>query len=91
MEFIVISFFTAVGKLIILCKVFGAGKCVRMQVILDAIFTIAVPMLLIGTFSGAVVAVLSGIWFTCLLWFLSLFVKPVPLFNLRKNKVIKSN
>ena len=81
MEYIIISFLTATGKLIILCKLLGPGRCVKIQVWLDILFTFLVPILLIGTLGGAIIAVLSGIWFTVLLWFLSLFVKPVPLFQ----------
>lgn len=81
MEYIVISFLTALGKLIIICKLLGAAKCVRIQVWLDIFFTLGIPLLLMGTLGGAIIAVLSGIWFTCMLWFLSLFIKPQPLFK----------
>ncbi len=85
MDLIVISFCTAIGKLLVLCKLLGAGRCVRVQVWLDVLFTFGVPILLMGTFGGAVVAVLSGIWFTVMLAFLSLFVKPQPLFKRNKS------
>jgi hypothetical protein len=74
MEFILIAFLTATGKLIILSKMMGLVRMVKYQVLLDIAFTFLVPILFIGTFSGAIVAVLSGIWFSALLWFLSLFV-----------------
>lgn len=74
MEFIIIAFFTALGKLIILSKMMGLVRMVRYQVLLDIAFTFLMPLLFIGTFSGALVAVFSGLWFSAFLWFLSLFV-----------------
>jgi hypothetical protein len=74
MEFIVIAFLTATGKLIVLSKIMGLVRMVKYQVLLDIAFTFLVPVLFIGTFSGAIVAVLSGLWFSVILWFLSLFV-----------------
>lgn len=86
MEFIVISFFTALGKLIVLSKMMGIVRMVKYQVLLDIAFTFLVPILFIGTFSGAIVAVLSGIWFSGILWFLSLFVT-VPIKPKRQRHV----
>lgn len=74
MEFILIAFLTATGKLIVLSKMVGLVRLVKYQVLWDIAFTFLVPILFIGTFSGAIVAVLSGIWFSVILWFLSLFV-----------------
>ncbi len=74
MEFILIAFLTATGKLIVLSKMVGLVRLVKYQVLWDIAFTFLVPILFIGTFSGAIVAVLSGIWFSLILWFLSLFV-----------------
>jgi len=84
MEFILIAFCTALGKLIVLSKTMGLVRMVKYQVLLDIAFTFLVPVLFIGTFSGAIVAVLSGIWFSVILWFLSLFVK-VPV-KAKKNR-----
>lgn len=79
MEFIVLGFFTALGKLLLLCKLIGIGRVVRLEKWLDALFTLVVPIFFIGTFSGALLAVFSGLWFTVLLRLIALFVKPKPL------------
>jgi hypothetical protein len=47
----------------------------RYATIFDVIFTFILPVLFMGTFSGAILAVLSGLWFTALTWFLGIFIK----------------
>ena len=78
MHIVIISFLTALGELIMLCRLMGVQRCIRYQAVLDLTFTIGVPLLFLGTFSGVLLAVLSGIWFTLLLWFISLFVTIPP-------------
>lgn len=86
MEFVILGFFTALGKLVVLSKLFGVGKIVRLEKWLDVFFTFGLPLLLIGTFSGALLAIFSGLWFSLMLRIVALFIKPVPLFS-RKLKV----
>lgn len=84
MEFIVLGFFTALGKIILLSKLLGLGRMVRLEKWLDTLFAVVVPVLFIGTFSGAILAVFSGLWFSVMLRCIALFVKPQPLFQRRR-------
>lgn len=75
MEIIILSFLTAVGKIWLLSRLLGLRRLLRHAVWFDVTFTFVLPILFMGTFSGAILAVLSGLWFTALTWFLSIFVK----------------
>lgn len=77
MEFIFLGFFTALGKLIILWKLFGIPKALFFERSIDLFFTIGLPILFMGTFSGALLAVFSGLWLSLMLRCTALFVKPV--------------
>lgn len=78
MELLALSFLTAFGKLYLLCRLMTAGRVVAYQKWFDIGFTVFVPLLFLGTFHGALFAVLSGLWFSLMLWFISRFVKPTP-------------
>ena len=66
MELLIISFIAALGYLIILCKMFTPQFVARTQVLWDIIFTIGIPILFLGTFSGMTTAFLAGIWFSAM-------------------------
>jgi ABC-type multidrug transport system permease subunit len=70
MEIILISFIAALGYLIILCKMFTPEFVARTQVLWDIVFTVGVPLLFLGTFSGMATAFLAGIWFSVMTFFL---------------------
>lgn len=74
MEIIILSFLTAVGKVWLLSKILGIKRLLRHAMWFDLAFTIILPLLFMGTFSGAILAVLSGLWFTAITWFLGIFV-----------------
>lgn len=64
MEIILISFIAALGYLIILCKMLTPRYVARTQLLWDILFTLGIPILFMGTFSGASTAFLAGIWFS---------------------------
>ena len=75
MEIIILAFLTAVGKVWLLSKILGIKRLLRHAMWFDLAFTFILPILFMGTFSGAILAVLSGLWFTAITWFLGLFIK----------------
>jgi len=81
MEFIILGFFTALGKYIILWKLFSLKKALYFEKWIDLFFTIGLPILFMGTFSGALLAVFSGLWLSLFLRFTALFVTPIPPFK----------
>tara|TARA_R110001606_G_scaffold17870_1_gene68432 strand:+ start:145 stop:396 length:252 start_codon:yes stop_codon:yes gene_type:complete len=72
MDLLIIAFIAALGYLIILCKLFSPQFVAKTQVMWDVLFTIAVPILFLGTFSGMTTAFLSGVIFSAMTFVLSL-------------------
>ena len=72
MEILVLSAITAVSYLVVLSKVLGLRFLVKTQVLWDVLFTVGVPLMFIGTFSGMATGVLSGLLFSVMLRFISL-------------------
>ena len=72
MDLLIIAFIAALGYLIILCKLFSPQFVARTKVMWDVLFTIAVPILFLGTFSGMTTAFLSGVIFSAMTFVLSL-------------------
>ena len=64
MNLFVISFFTAIGYFFIMYKMLGREKLVKTQVLWDIVFTLGLPILFIGTFSGLATAVMAGVLFS---------------------------
>jgi|TARA_R100001443_G_scaffold9108_1_gene18637 magnesium-transporting ATPase (P-type) len=64
MSILGIAFFTAIGYFIIVYKLLGRKKLVKTQLLWDILFTIGLPILFIGTFSGLATAVLAGVMFS---------------------------
>jgi hypothetical protein len=75
MELIIIAFLTATGKVWVLSKLMTLKRLVRWSKWFDLFFIFILPIMFFGTFQGMIVAVLSGLWFTAIVWFLSLFIK----------------
>lgn len=81
MEFVILGFFTALGKLLVLWKLFSISKVLWFEKWIDLFFAVLLPLLFIGTFSGALLAVFSGLWLSLMLRCIGLFVKPAPPFK----------
>ena len=64
MSILGIAFFTAIGYFIIVYKLLGRKKLVKTQLLWDILFTLGLPILFIGTFSGLATAVLAGVMFS---------------------------
>lgn len=78
MEFIILGALFAIGKLIVLIKLFSLKKLLWFEKYIDLFFTLILPILFFGTFSGALLAIFSGLWLSLLLRCCALFVKPEP-------------
>jgi len=76
MEILFISFIAALGYLIILCKLFSAEFVARTPLLWDILFTLGVPLLFLGTFSGMATAFISGIIFSAMTAFLGVLHPP---------------
>ena len=59
-----ISFFAAIGYYIIVYKAIGRRRLVKTQTFWDIIFTLLMPLLFIGTFSGMATAAIEGVFFS---------------------------
>ena len=59
-----IALFAALGYYIILYKILGKKKLVKTQNIWDVVFTIGIPILFVGTFSGLATAMIAGVIFS---------------------------
>tara|TARA_R110001606_G_C15223020_1_gene634255 strand:+ start:263 stop:499 length:237 start_codon:yes stop_codon:yes gene_type:complete len=64
MSILAISFFAAVGYYIIVYKAIGRRRLVKTQTFWDVVFTLLLPILFIGTFSGLATAVVAGVLFS---------------------------
>tara|TARA_R110000796_G_scaffold61444_2_gene142297 strand:+ start:321 stop:560 length:240 start_codon:yes stop_codon:yes gene_type:complete len=64
MSILAISFFAAVGYYIIVYKAIGRKRLVKTQTFWDIVFTLLLPILFIGTFSGLATAVVAGVLFS---------------------------
>lgn len=73
MELLILSLLTALGKIWVLSRILGLTRLVRLSKWFDLFFVFALPLAFYGTFSGIILAVLSGLWFTGITWFLGLF------------------
>jgi len=64
MSIIGIAFFAAIGYYIIVYKALGRRRLVKTQTFWDILFTVLLPLLFIGTFSGMATAVIAGVLFS---------------------------
>lgn len=85
MHLIIIGLMFATGKFLLMTKLFGLKHVLYYEKWIELFFAVVLPLLLIGTFSGAVLAALSGLWLTLMLRTCGLFVKPVNPFR-RKSR-----
>ena len=58
------AIFAALGYYIILYKIMGKKRLVKTQAIWDILFTLGIPLLFIGTFSGLATAMVAGVIFS---------------------------
>ena len=64
MSILGIAFFAAIGYYIIVYKAIGRRRLVKTQTFWDILFTLLLPLLFIGTFSGLATAVVAGVIFS---------------------------
>ena len=64
MSILGIAFFAAIGYYIIVYKAIGRRRLVKTQTLWDILFTLCLPLLFIGTFSGLATAVIAGVLFS---------------------------
>ena len=64
MSILGISFCAAIGYYIIVYKAIGRRRLVKTQTFWDILFTLLLPLLIIGTFSGLATAVIAGVFFS---------------------------
>ena len=64
MSILGIAFFAAIGYYIIVYKALGWRRLVKTQTFWDILFTLCLPILFIGTFSGLATAVIAGVLFS---------------------------
>jgi hypothetical protein len=74
MELVILSFLAAMGKVWVISRIIGMRRLIRHAKWFDLFFVFGLPMLFFGTFSGAILAVLSGLWFTAMTWFIGIFM-----------------
>jgi hypothetical protein len=72
MDTLFIAFIAALGYLIILCKIFSPRAVAKSHILWDVAFTLGMPLLFIGTYSGMVTAFLSGVVFSAMSFVLSI-------------------
>lgn len=77
MDLIILGFLIAVGKYTLFTKLFTLRKLLYFEKYVELFFAVVMPLLFIGTFHGAVLAALSGVWLTLFLRVSGLFVTPV--------------
>tara|TARA_R100001082_G_scaffold72573_1_gene41565 strand:+ start:85 stop:303 length:219 start_codon:yes stop_codon:yes gene_type:complete len=64
MSILGIAFFAAIGYYIIVYKALGRRRLIKTQTFWDIVFTLCLPLLFIGTFSGMATAVVAGVLFS---------------------------
>ncbi len=69
MSLFFIAIFAAVGYYIIVYKALGRRRMVKTQVFWDILFTLLLPIIFIGTFSGVATAVMAGVLFSIFTYF----------------------
>ena len=79
MSILGISFCAAIGYYIIVYKAIGRRRLVKTQTFWDILFTLLLPLLFIGTFSGLATVVVAGVFF-------SLFTAMTPSVDEPENK-----
>lgn len=68
MEILALGFLFATGKFLLICKFFPLRKVLYFDKWIDLFFTIVVPIMFHGTFSGMVTAVFSGLFLSMYLF-----------------------
>lgn len=72
METLILSIVVGCGLAFTLTRILGYAKTLRYSVWLDLFFTLVLPLLFAGSYSGMVLAALSGITLSIILFFLKL-------------------
>lgn len=77
MDTLILAFLMALGKVVLLSRLFGLKHILYFEKWVELFFAVGMPLLFLGTFHGALLAALSGIWLTIMLRVCGLFVKAV--------------
>lgn len=79
MEIILLSIVAGSGLTFTLCKVFPIKKMLHYDYMFDIFFTLVLPIILMGSMSGMMIAILSGITLSIELWVLKKLIGSEPL------------
>jgi asparagine N-glycosylation enzyme membrane subunit Stt3 len=79
MEILILSLIAGSGLTFSLCKIFPLKKMLHYDYVFDILFTLILPMLLIGSMTGMMIAILTGITLSIELWILKKIVGSEPL------------
>lgn len=91
MELVVLAFFTAFGKVWLLVLCFGLRNTLRWRKVIEIFFAIVLPILLLGTFHGAILAIFSGLWLTVMLTVLNWLPTRQPRTRARCERMPRDN
>lgn len=75
MEFILFSFFSAFGIILLFTRTIGIRRTLKIRKPLDVVTTLGLPILFMGTFAGMITAFFTGLWITLITGILQLFFK----------------
>ena len=76
MDTILLAFLGSVGLVVVLSKLIGLGLLIKTQAIWDLALTVGLPLLWTDTYSGAVLAILTGVFFTGIMIVVSMTHNP---------------
>ena len=76
MDLLIIALILSITKFCLICKFIGLRKALYFDKYIDLFFTLVLPLAFFGTFSGMVVAVLSGLSLSMMLLIAKIFFKP---------------
>lgn len=94
MEIILLAFILSTTKFLLICKFLPLRKVLYFDKYIDLFFTVVLPIMFYGTFSGMVTAVLSGLFLSLYLLIAKLIVGTEPpswLSHKRKSSWVKSS
>lgn len=75
---LITSLLVAAVKLVLLLEVLGAHNVIRFRRVISIIFAVILPILLAGTVTGMMTALVAGIYLSVAMAAMSIFIKPSP-------------
>ena len=73
MEFVLLSFFSAIGIVLVFTRTIGLRRTLKIRKPLDVVSTFGLPILFMGTFAGMITAFFTGLWITLITSVLQVF------------------